>query len=491
MYPRRFGAMFVLVLCLASACSKKKPTEPVVTYTLTVRIAEGVEGTPRAGSYTYSQGDSIKYNYQLLPDFSDLAITLDGLAMASQGAFVMGKDHELMAACGRRILWKYLTPHSVYYASAAAGDDGTIYFGTGLYTTDQGWSPGTLYAMNRDGTLKWSRNIGEAVYSPAIGPDGNIYVMDRTYTVRAFSPGGGVLWTFNDFDNSQFVKRDMGQRTPAIGNDGKIYIGADGVYALNAASGAELWHVPHRRFPSRECIASPVIASDGTIYCVVGQDSLYAIKPDGSLKWAFGFAHDYEMSFSDPSIDADGTVYISSETHDTAYLHAVNTDGTLKWKFHVDGDRAVRGSVTIGPDGTLYMDTKAGADRTARLIAVSPSGQKLWHYVIEGRHVTGDDSYSTPSIGADGLIYFGAETGFLYALKQDGTLAWKHEVASGVNWSSPAILADGTLLIGGMGYGPNYTGQFCAVMTGSRGYAASPWPRFRCDRRNSGRAGGR
>ncbi|MBN2354908.1 PQQ-like beta-propeller repeat protein [candidate division KSB1 bacterium] len=478
---------------LVLACSNKKPDEPhtmpATTFTLNVLLSEGVEGYPSTGVYEYLPDDTVEYWYLLKPEFCNLTVTLDGRTMPAEGTFIIENDCDLRAASERKILWRFQTPNSVYYASPAVGDDGAIYFGSGLYTTDQGWSPGVLYALNPDGTLRWSREIGEAAYSPAIGNSGTIFIMDRTYTVRAFTAEGSLIWTFNDFVNPQFVKRDMGHRTPAIGSDGTVYIGADGLYALHPASGTKLWHVPRRRTPSKECIASPVIAADGTVYIVVGQDSLYAVQPDGSLKWAFGFDHDHELSFADPTIGDDGVIYVPTESYAAgASLYAVNEDGSLKWKDRIDDDRIVRASVTIAADGTLYLATKAGGDDgNARLIALSSSGNKLWHFVVEGRHVTGDDSYCTPSVGDNGMIYFGAETGYLYALNPDGTLAWKHEVASGVNWSSPAILADGTLLIGGMGYGPNYTGQFIAVIGSSHGHAVSAWPRFRRDYKNSGR----
>jgi hypothetical protein len=54
-----------------------------------------------------------------------------------------------------------------------------------------------------------------------------------------------------------------------------------------------------------------------------------------------------------------------------------------------------------------------------------------------------------------------------------------------VNWSSPVILKNGTLYIGGMG-GTDYEGYMKAIKTGCPGYAPSPWPRFRHDNKNSG-----
>jgi outer membrane protein assembly factor BamB len=146
----------------------------------------------------------------------------------------------------------------------------------------------------------------------------------------------------------------------------------------------------------------------------------------------------------------------------------------------------VRASPVIGTDHSVYIATKATETNTARLICLSPEGVKRWEYVVENVHVTPDDIYSTPTLGADGLIYFGAETGFLYAVRaSDGVLAWKFDLKMTVNWSSPVILENGTLYIGGMG-GTYFEGYIRAIKTGCPGYAASPWPRFRHDNKNSG-----
>uniref|UniRef100_UPI002AA8F7DD chitobiase/beta-hexosaminidase C-terminal domain-containing protein n=1 Tax=uncultured Methanobacterium sp. TaxID=176306 RepID=UPI002AA8F7DD len=57
---------------------------------------------------------------------------------------------------------------------------GTIYVG----------SRNGLYALNRDGTIKWSYATGEIVGSPAIGRDGTLYVGTITGTFYAFNSIG-------------------------------------------------------------------------------------------------------------------------------------------------------------------------------------------------------------------------------------------------------------------------------------------------------------
>jgi len=482
------GATSCCLLVLAASCGKKSTPPGPKSYTWTVDVSAGIDGHPPTGTYEVTEGMMVNYGYRILDDYTDFCVQLDGDTVAPTDSFVMNSDHTLSATCQLKVLWKFHCDQAIYYSSPAVGDDGTIYFGSGMYLGPpySQWRPGTLYALNPDGTLQWSHDIGNAVYSPVIGNDGTIFVQDHQNYVYAFDPGGGLKWTYSDC--SRF-HRDMGMSTPAIGPDGTVYIGADGIHAVDPQTGQRLWHFTHNK-PACECIASPVIGPDGTIYATICEDSLFAVNPDGTRRWAFGFTRDYEMTFDSPAIDEQGVLYVGVEggwdgSTLQSNVYAINPNGTLRWKYPVDGGRFVRASPVIGPTGTIYVATKAGgAELDARLIALSPTGIRLWYYSLER---VGADIYCTPSIGADGLIYFGAESTLLYALNPDGTLNWKFQTY-GNNWSSPAILPTGTLLLGTL-WGGFYEGYLVAYKTTSHGYAAAPWPRFHHDNKNTGRYG--
>jgi|GEM_PF-562952 len=478
-----------LALILSAGCDNDKHKGPVyIEYTLTVSVGTGVDGGPPTGIYHVPAGLTTSYGYRALEDFTNLVVRLDTTQIAPMDSFLMDKDHTLSATCDVRVLWRRHVDTPGYYCSPVIGADGTVYFASGMYLLSSGYLPGTLYALNPDGTSKWEYYLGKTFFSPAIGENGWIYVMDQDYRVYAFTPGGSLIWTFYDFD-FPFVKRDMGQRTPAIGADGTVYVGGDGLYALEPDTGERKWHFRER--PRQECMASPVIGEDNTIYVAIGEDTLYAVNPDSTRKWAFGFEHEDEMSFASPAIDAGGVIYEPTERYGESRLYAINPDGTLKWVYYVEEGRPVRASPAIAEDGTIYIATKAGGvDRRPRLIALSPAGDKIWEHVAMLADRLDYDIYSTPSVGADGVIYFGAESCILYAVNPDGTLGWQHTIF-GLNWSGPAITADGTLYMGGIDNGDYgyYKGAFCAVATSSQGLARSPWPKFHHDNRNTGRFG--
>ncbi|MFC1661808.1 PQQ-binding-like beta-propeller repeat protein [Gemmatimonadota bacterium] len=482
--------LLVLPFLLLIGCDGNGGTgpdpDPTPKYNLVVEKSDGLLGFPESQQTAYNSVQTVDYLYSLMDGSSELLITLDGSAVPDSGRFVMNRDHRLVAGCEKRAFWSVGVPDEIYYPSPAVADDGTIYFGTGAYSIT---NHGSLFATSPAGAILWSRDLGGNVFSPAIGQDGTVLVQDSDNAVYAFSPAGDLLWTFEDFEYPDHPRYPVGQRVPAIASDGTVYIVADGLYALDPATGQRLWRF--NPFFGKSCRQPPVIGEDGTIYLTIHQHDFFAVNPDGTEKWHTQFDNDFEMSFTSPAIDSDGSIYLGVEGA-ASHVWAFNSDGSVKWKHDIEGDYcSVRGSPTIASDGTVYVSTKACPAEHGKVIALDPSsGRRVWTYVVLPEHGTAalDDVYSTPTVGADGLIYFGSETERFYALNPDGTLNWKTRLG-GINWSSAAILFDGTLYIGTHNNNPGMHGYLWALSTSSQGSAASPWPRFRHDNKNTGRAG--
>jgi len=373
-----------------------------------------------------------------------------------------------------RIKWKFYVPQPIYYSSPAIGYDGTIYFTTGIF---KGTTSGSLYAMDPDGNLKWSYPLDNNGNSPAIGLEGNIYLQDRKHVIYAFTPNGSLKWRNRSLTKIFFS--EIGQKTPAIGDNGIIYVGImDKVFAINSYNGNVIWEFDAGT-GGTGFGSSPIIEKNGTIY--IAMNAIFvAVNPNGTHKWTFKTNSVDEMSFNSPAIGNQGTIYFATENNIGGYLYALNSDGTLKWRYTTEESRIIRASASIGADGTIYITTKY----LPRLLALHPDGTKKWTYDVEIAHGF-DDIYSSPTIGVDGTIYFGAETGFIYAVKSDGTLAWKQEIEVGINWSSAALQNNGVFYIGTIG--SNDQGTFYAIQSDSMGLVNSDCPKFRGDNQNSGR----
>jgi outer membrane protein assembly factor BamB len=101
--------------------------------------------------------------------------------------------------------------------------------------------------------------------------------------------------------------------SPAQGPDGTIYIGhADGLYALDGATGAVKFHIPGATVAS-----SPAVGADGTIYYGAMDGRLTAASPQGNVLWQVQTGGQVNSS---PAIGADGAVFVAS---DDGYLYAV------------------------------------------------------------------------------------------------------------------------------------------------------------------------
>jgi len=279
--------------------------------------------------------------------------------------------------------WRYKTDGSLWGSSPAIDEDGTIYVGS--------WDWG-LYAIYPNGSLKWRFPSGATVASsPIIDDDGIIYygIMgpgDDTGRIYALYPNGTEKW---HYDTGYWIVSH-----PAIGDDGTVYIGSGDhyLYALYP-NGTLRW-----RFNTGDEIhGHPSIAEDGTIYIGSNDEYLYAIYPNnGTEKWRFDTTWGL---YGNPSIANDGTIYIGTDK-----LYAIYPNGTLRWSFVLGYDEWVASSSpAISSEGTIYIGTHIGSMSGGDIVAVNPDGTERWRKRIANNWVE-----SSPSIGEDGTVYIGS-----------------------------------------------------------------------------------
>jgi outer membrane protein assembly factor BamB len=361
--------------------------------------------------------------------------------------------------------WRYHTSDfREIKSSPAIGSDGTIYFGS---LND------TLYALNPDGTLKWAYSTNGDIYSsPAIGQDGTIYFGSYDNYLYALKPDGSLKWRY-DAGTSVHT-------SPAIGSDGTIYFGQmvgeyyPGYFNALNPDGTLKWQYP----TDCDIYSSPSIGQDGTIYFGTWSREndiyLYAFNTDGTIKWRYLIGNGYSYSiYSSPAIGSDGTIYFVANDSFGGCLLALNPDMTLKWSCRENFFSSF--SPAIDGDGTIYCGG-------AWFYAINPDGTVKWRYMDEN----GGAASCTPSVGSDGIIYFGSgvESGYgLCALNSDGTVKWKYYIGHIEIQSAPAIGSDGSIYFGCS------DGYFYAIQ-GSGQLANTPWPKFRHDSKNTGRFSG-
>jgi outer membrane protein assembly factor BamB len=287
--------------------------------------------------------------------------------------------------------WRFQTGGYMTGSSPVIAEDGTIYIGC--------WDS-KLYALNPDGTKKWAVVIGGNVASsPAIAEDGTIYIGQTNSKIVAINPNGTIKWKYT---TGAEIYSD-----PAIGDDGTIYIGSndDYLYALNP-DGTLKW-----RFKTAKAVGgSPSIADDGTIYVAgVWDNWLYALYPNnGTVKWKCNI----KVSCANPSIDSNGCIYVGGDEK----LYAIYPNGSVKWSCFLGNERWVGPSApAISADGTIYVGTNIGSGvEGGDIIAINPNGTIRWRKKIAKEWVD-----SSPSIAEDGTVYIGSAympgRGYLHA----------------------------------------------------------------------------
>jgi outer membrane protein assembly factor BamB len=345
-----------------------------------------------------------------------------------------------IGAQNNTLKWLFETKGAVE-SSAAIGADGTIYIGS----NDQ-----NVYAINPNGSLRWKfKTGGEICSSPAISVGGTIYVGSydgRIYALDPLDPDGNPKWTFppatgGATEDGQSIDIDDVFSSPAIGDDGTIYIGSEsgGIYALDP-NGSMKWNFQ----AEGEAYSSPAISADGsTIYVGSTGGTLYALKsgsgfsPDTRVKWRVQVAGGF---YSSPALGTDGTIYVGSSNDN---IYALDPNGSRKWSYQMGDD--VDSSPAIGTDGTVYVGSDDGKVYALDPNATDPSKRVKWSYQTKGK------VWSSPAIGADGTIYIGSNDtenndGWIYALKPDGSLLWNYHTGGLV--TSSAAIAEGLIYIG-------------------------------------------
>jgi outer membrane protein assembly factor BamB len=315
--------------------------------------------------------------------------------------------------------------------------------------------------------LLWSRYIGGGCSSP-IAVNGRIYV-GSCYGVQCLNASSGeVVWiaptgyvvstpTFyggkicvgstdgyayclDAMSGVEVWKHFIGNGTdwssPAVSND-TIYIGSCTVvwsggsgtpfnatlYALNAATGEEMWNFRSAREREDGFFCSSPAVADGMVFFGSFDFNIYALNAStGSLIWHYPTGW---MVSGSPTVSS-GIVYIGSTD---GIFYALNaTTGEVIWT-HAKGlpDPAGYGGASAIREDIVYVS----ANGVVRALNAS-SGYLIWE------RLTGGGSFTSPAV-ADGVLYIGSLDENVYALDAiTGEVVWNYATGSYI-YSSPAI----------------------------------------------------
>jgi hypothetical protein len=324
---------------------------------------------------------------------------------------VIGRDGTIYVADGTTLhavtsggdaKWSFTAPATIWGAPAVDATD-TVY----IVSSKANGAQGTLIAV-ANGAQRWSADVASPGFSgsPAIAPDGTIYVAGFA-ALQAFTSLGEEKWS------TSYPINSSSGNAPAVAPDGTIYVTLSGLDNLVAfdAMGATKWTFEIKKNDSRFFIgadvnAAPAVGDDGRIYIASGQTEpesssvAFAVTPGGSLAWKrdFGAIHDIESVT--PIVTANGSVVFGNVRGSIAQI---SSDGTLQWSYETG--TLLQSGMAAAKDGTIYVPGKGG------LIAIGSDGTPAWMHFI-GASVNG----SAPAIAADGAVIFGTDNGQLLSV---------------------------------------------------------------------------
>ncbi len=202
---------------------------------------------------------------------------------------------------------------------------------------------------------------------------------------------GTTLWTF-----PVAVLNAAGAATVA---DGVVYFGArDGVvYALDAASGTEIWRVPTR--PSSFGVTSSPAVVDGVVYFGSDSGQVMAVRAtSGDVIWETDLSPVQGIP-SSPAV-GDGKVFFGtigpSDSVPAGFFALDAATGAEVWSDVRPSGGVI--SSAVFADGVVYVLT----DETEALVAFdATTGVELWSFDLGG---PGSDS----PVVAGGVVYFQA-----------------------------------------------------------------------------------
>lgn len=255
--------------------------------------------------YSYSSSGTINWSYKCSSSIGGSA------ALGADGSVYIGLSGQLIALTNFGVSkWStsYRFTASSTPTSILIDNSGTLYFGA-----DDKY----IYAVNTDGTSKWSYATGGSIrYGLSTSPDGStVYATSSDGRIYAINSTTGALrWKTNAIS---------GTYNCAVADDGTVYVGSTNgkLYAFNS-NGTQKWAYQTQS----KITCAPAISADGTIFFGSQDMNLYALDPTGHRKWYYRTGGPI---YSAPTLDSEGKLIFGAWPGTLTALDQV--DGAVKW----------------------------------------------------------------------------------------------------------------------------------------------------------------
>lgn len=294
-------------------------------------------------------------------------------------------------------LWSYGSTQG-YSAFTDLTVADAVYVGYGDDAVGSG--AGELYAVEFDGTERWTVDTGSVYERPRVG-DETVYVGSDDGIVRSIDADTGeVLWR-HEVETTE----TGGPPDPTVeAVDGTaVYVATGHLLALDPGTGDRLW-----RFGDEDASVSSVTVHRGVAYVRDGYDVRAVV--DGEELWTT--ATDVEL-FPRVTVD-DGRVFVRAGTtlrrldaDDGGERWSVDVEGVRDWTVHDD-------SLYVAGPALHAFDADGGEGRWTDSVADGPLNR-----VLEADAVTGGESH---------VVFVERKDESIHRMSPDGEQTWNVSV---------------------------------------------------------------
>lgn len=253
------------------------------------------------------------------------------------------------------------------------------------------------------------------IHTPGVGPDGTIYVPNLFGRTQAVAPDGSTRWTFPAGGSGPISVAGDGTIVVAGGGPGAVG-GTDGIFAINP-DGTLKWGFTGT---GDYLMAGPSIGPDGNVYAVTDSTGIgfFSLTPTGQLRFSKGQFTDYGAHGQRLAFGPD-RVYFGFDMMglQPATFFAYDFAGTLRWTAGSPDDPP---QPDAGPNGNVVF--RAFPSNVGKsLFAYSPGGQRVWSFYEFPGNVQ-----DAPDVGPDNVTYSIRNLSTMLALNPDGTVKWRY-----------------------------------------------------------------
>jgi outer membrane protein assembly factor BamB len=217
---------------------------------------------------------------------------------------------------------------------------------------------------------------------------------------------------------------------PAVASGDVVYAASNGgvLHAIDLSTGRDRWRFDGHGAYGSDLSTAPTVLRDGLVLWPGPRDTLYALGPDGRLRWRLRLA---AMPLS-PAVAGRHDVVVSDQS---GWVRALELrDGAPRVRWRVRAGTLSYASPAVAPDGTVYVT----ADRD--LVAIR-NGHVAWRYAA------GALSEVSPAVAGDGTVIFGSNDEHEYGVDSSGRLRWRYRIGA-LTYSSPVATPGGLIYFG-------------------------------------------